>query len=403
MRIVAGSPVETRDEMLQALELGEMPTLNTEHRTIGVGDFFAAGFVSLQIQVMTRRLRYTSNLDEIHLQSRIVAAAQAFVDGDGEAAADALHDVFDCLAEERDHYFSSDPHLIDLTLLTPSTLDKFVDQQLDPILQSSSDADPDQAPIRPTPCNVLINHQVASALAGVDGDRYQTFRRALSDGSIGWAGGDPDPTICLDAVTFNQAELAIKDGHQRATDAIGSPPAVYSRFADATPADLTPTIVSLGYQGMIPLDFSRGSGFGDEAKVMREGGGAEIQALTAKPIDAASDASFLDLGASLGEAIDSGEIATALLVHWPGRSAQALMISNAPPPGPWHSADFGGWTSISRTANAPTTTVRRGPCRPNRHRCSLGKSSSTPPIRFPRQGPPSAIVCDPKPRSVCVA
>lgn len=44
---------ETREEMLAALDLAPSPTLKTDHRELDICDFFAAGFASLQIQVMT--------------------------------------------------------------------------------------------------------------------------------------------------------------------------------------------------------------------------------------------------------------------------------------------------------------------------------------------------------------
>ena len=330
---------ETRAELLSELQIDSPADLSTDERTIGVADFYAAGFVALQIQIMTRRLRYTSNLDEIHLQTRLVAAAKGLIERDAEAAAEAMHDVFDCLAEERDHYFSSDPHLIDLTLLTPGTLDSFLQHQLPALIEGGRKVESGQAEsgqqaegefdeeqegsVRPVPGNVLIDHTVATELAAGDA-RYDDFRNALADGKLGWAGGDPDPATCMDAMTLAQAIDAVNDAHALATKAIGAAPKVFSRFAGATPADLTPAIVRLGFAGMIPLDFSRGSGFGDEAKVIRQGGGAEIEALTAKPIDATSDASFLDFGARVGEAIDSGEIATALLVHWPGKQCDSF-------------------------------------------------------------------------------
>ena len=75
---------------------------------------------------------------------------------------------------------------------------------------------------------------------------------------------------------------------------------------------------------MIPIDFAGGRGFGDEAKVIMQSAAGDLEALTAKPIDAASDAAFLNLGAKLGEAIDSGEIATALLAHWPGKACDSF-------------------------------------------------------------------------------
>ena len=310
---------DDRDAMLRALDLDAPPELNTDHRTIGVQDFFAAGYASLQTQIMTRRLRYTSNLDEIHLQKQVVEAAKAFLSGDASAAASALHNVFDCLAEERDHYFSSDPHLVDLTLLTPSTLDQLIESRA--MLPCEKQ---EHAARLETPQNVLIDDVVARDLVENRSPERDEFCSWLAGGKVGWAGGSPPVKLCFDAMTFSDAESEISAAHQLATSAIGKPPAVYSRFTGSTPLDLTPALVRLGYAGIIPIDFARGTGYGDEAKVMQQSGGAEIESLTAKPMDAASDSAFLNLGAKLGEAIDSGEIATALLAHWPNQSCDSF-------------------------------------------------------------------------------
>lgn len=316
---------ESRQEMCEAietlLEADSLPTLQHDGRSVGVEDFFAAGYASLQIQVMTRRLRYTSNLDEIHLQNRIVEAAQSFLAGNTEQAIAALHDVFDCLAEERDHYFSSDPHLIDLNLTSESTLDSLL--QMINELPAESPADD----IAATPTNVLIDWDVAQAIANLPTDKRaaaEPLKQALASEQVGWAGGGPPADACLDMMSLREAETLFVDSHQTTLQALGSSPSVFARFAGATPADLTPTLVKLGYCGMIPLDFANGTGHGDEAKVVIQSAGVELEALTAKPIDAASDASFLTLGTVLGEAIDSGEIATALLVHWPGQSCDSF-------------------------------------------------------------------------------
>ena len=311
-----------RAEMLAALQLESLPELTTEHRTIGIEDFFAAGFASLQIQIMTRRLRYTSNLDEIYLQKQVVAAAKAFVDRDAETTVSALHNVFDGLAEERDHYFSSDPHLIDLTLLTPATLDKWIES--DSFIGIDQDSTgPEHTACLRTPQNVFLGADVANAVIS-NKTRYDDFRSLLNSGQLGWIGGAPPEDAFFDTLSFVEAEAVVRSGQQLATNAIGKPPKVYGRFTGGTPVDLTPTLVRLGYAGMVPIDFARGTGYGDEAKVIQRSGGAEIESLTAKPIDAASDASFLNLAAKLGEAIDSGEIATGLLAHWPGQSCDSF-------------------------------------------------------------------------------
>lgn len=333
------------EEMIGELKLGESqlgqlpPPLEHEGRHIAAEDFYAAGYACLQIQVMTRRLRYTSNLDEIHLQNRIVAAAKSFLDRDAQAAAEALHDVFDCLAEERDHYFSSDPHLIDLTLTSTSTVDSLL-QMLDrasaweTAQQDASNGQSggtDHAGL-PTPQNVLVDCEVAQAIAagGHQGGADQSKEaphpvlNRLASGEVGWAGGGPPADTCLDVMTFAQAESVFRDAYRRTQEAIGAPPQVYARFSGATPSDMTQTLAKLGYCGIIPLDFENGTGHGDEAKVIMQSAGSELEALTAKPIDASSDASFLTLGTRLGEAIDSGEIATGLLAHWPGQTSDSF-------------------------------------------------------------------------------
>lgn len=328
-----------RSEMLTALGLDQStPTtspLNFSGRELGIEDFFAAGYLSLQIQIMTRRLRYTSNLDELHLQSRIMEAAKAFLARDASATAEGLHDVFDCLSEERDHYFSSDPHLVDLTLLTPGVLDSAIKSGwIDRIRQQAVSADQGNG-ILGTPRNVLVDGQVAAAICATDGDpagrqQMDQFRNLISQDTIGWAGGgsasidhthsaDPFQPTSLDSMTIASARRAFESGTDLAQQAIGVAPSVYARLSGQTPADLVPALSALGYKGVIPIDFTAGSGFGGESKVIVSGGGSEIEALTAKPIDAADDIAFLSIGAHLGESIDTGEIATALLVHWPDR------------------------------------------------------------------------------------
>ena len=317
---------DSRDEMLQKLKLEPCQPLTDGSRTVTEQDFFAAAYASLQIQVMTRRLRYTSNLDEIHLQNRLVTAAKAFIDGKAEESIAALHDVFDCLAEERDHYFSSDPHLVDLVLTSESTIEALLQLASQTTSKkAASDQEQETEPqIKPAPCNILLDADICQTLTQSTDPRVEMLKDLLKSGTLGWAGGGPPQGTCLDAMTLSQAESLFIDSYKQIEQAIGLAPPVYGRFAGTTPSDLTATLARIGYCGMIPIDFAGGRGFGDEAKVIMQSAAGDLEALTAKPIDAASDAAFLNLGAQLGEAIDSGEIATALLAHWPGKACDSF-------------------------------------------------------------------------------
>lgn len=347
---------ETRAEMLKALELKalELEALGSAFsgqdnpdtstavnalvhagRSIGPEDFFAFGYAILQIQVMTRRLRYTSNLDEIQVQKRVVAAAEAFVSGDAAKAIESLHEAFDSVAEERDHYFSTDPALVDMTLLTPATLPILLaESSLSVSLRPSSTEEtsslvPTASELsKPgelssgrlaTPVNVLIDDDVIAAIKENGANpATQNLLDQLRRGHIGWAAGGPGSNVVFDTLTYRDCQQQLERAYDAAKEAIGIAPKVYARLAGSTPADLTRSLVALGYVGMTPIDFTGGTGFGDESKVMRREGGAEIESLTARPIDANNDASFLALAPRLGEMIDAGEVATGLLAHWPG-------------------------------------------------------------------------------------
>ena len=305
------------------------PMIADGPRQITVDDFYAAGYATLQIQVMTRRLRYTSNLDEIHLQNRAVDAARAFLQGNAQNAIAALHDVFDCLAQERDHYFSSsDPHLIDLTLVTSSTVDAALNAlSQDSHPTASQPAQPlkeETDAVLATPQNYLIDSDVAEALESMDAPSVTALKQAIVDGTVGWAGAGPASAACLDGLTLSQATETLVEAVDYTKAVVGIQPKVFGRFTGGVPGELIGQLARLGFVGVIPIDFAEGTGHGDEAKVILESDGVRIEALTTKPIDASSDAAFLTLGAKLGELIDSGEIATALLAHWPGDTSDSF-------------------------------------------------------------------------------
>ncbi|MEM6467920.1 MAG: hypothetical protein AAF802_00015 [Planctomycetota bacterium] len=340
----------SRTEMLDALGLpideAGNPTdpslgpIHFESRTIEINDFFAAGYLILQIQIMTRRLRYTSNLDELYLQSRIVAAANAFVAREASECAEAMHDVFDCLSEERDHYFSSDPHLIDLTLLTPQVLDRAIEGGWDERLRQHVGGGDEGNGVLPTPANLLIDSTVANAInETTQSDVLARLRALVALPEIGWAGGgvpsshdaakqnesDADhAVVAMGLCTQNEAGVMLRRSQHAVSNMIGEPPAVFGQLTGHVPSDLIGLLSKAGYKGVIPIDFLNGTGFGDESKVKLGNDGDEIEALVAKPIDAADDSAFLTIGAELGEAIDGGEVATGLFVHWPDRSCDGF-------------------------------------------------------------------------------
>lgn len=287
---------------------GPSEPLSGGHREVAPADFYSLAYVFLQVQLMTRQLRYTSNLDEVQFADVVVAAAKAWQASDGTAAADSLHQAFDMLAEERDHYFSSDPHLIDLTLVAKTTLG----DSLEEVLGGSR------------PDNLLLDAELVELLAVEHPQRLQQIQSRREAGTLGVAGGAPAAGTCLDHLTIGGISKTLTAAKNRFEEVLGTSPDAFAGLQGGIPTDLAPWIAELGYTGVIPIDFAAGSGHREESKLLWQAGAVDLEALVAKPIDAADESEFLRLGARLGSAVDAGDVATALLVHWPGQSCDSF-------------------------------------------------------------------------------
>lgn len=283
-------------------------------RLVSPQDFFALGYAWLQVQLMTRRLRYTSNLDEIYFAGRVVEAAKGWVEGNGNAAVAALHEAFDALAEERDHYFSTDPHLVDLTLLAPSTLGTRLESALELTNRPHAPA-----------LNFLIDCDLAKVIGQSAEPAAKRLIELIDNETVGVAGGG----IAIDQPIHHQtaasARQVVADGRMQTDLHLGRGCNVFARVAGPTPGDLATAIASQQYIGAIPIDFAAGEGWASESKLCWNSKAGALDVLVAKPIDGSQSSSFLSLAIRLGQAIDSGEIATALIVHWPGAESDAYL------------------------------------------------------------------------------
>src|SRR5258707_8908533 len=85
-------------------------------------NFLALGYAHMQVELITRALRYTSVLDTDQFTSAVMAAAGAAVSGNHETEREELGRAFDLLSDARNHVYSVDFYVVDLALLSDSTL-----------------------------------------------------------------------------------------------------------------------------------------------------------------------------------------------------------------------------------------------------------------------------------------
>lgn len=272
-------------------------------------DFMALGFAFLQIQLMTRQLRYSSNLDEEKFSQAVVNAANlATKDNDAECR-EALTHCFDLLLEEKNAYYPVEPELLDVVLTAPTTLGPSLSRQLN----------------QNHPFNLLLTGSDARELAEKHPDNLEQLKNDIAEAKVNIIGGLenelPDPLMAIETVVHQ-----IQIGKKTISTLLDAEPRVFLRRRfGLTPA--TPRLLNqMGFDGAIHATLEDGKFPRSSSCNIRWTGEDEssILAFGDLPTSAADSGAFLDFGIRLGEAIDSAHVASAMLVHWPDVTCQSF-------------------------------------------------------------------------------
>lgn len=269
-------------------------------------DFLALGYCYLQVQLLTRQMRYSSNLDEVHFRNQAVGAAQAATSGDVAAAREKLQACFDLLAEERDHYYPVDAFILDLTLVAPTTIGASLREEL----------------ARPQPTNVLLAAETAASLATSEPETLGALKQGLESGRVGLVGGEVvERRLPLMSVESMLGEIT--RGIEAYRLALGRRPTVYGRRRFGLSPQLPAILGKLGFRGALHSTLDDGTfPIGTQIKTRWEGSdGTPLEALARAPLDATKPETFLKLCTRMGESMDSDHVATICLAHWPGQAS----------------------------------------------------------------------------------
>src|SRR5262245_17464384 len=173
-----------------------------------IGDFLALGFAYLEIELLTRKMRHFSNLDEVHLQREAVAAAEAALAGDAPTARTRLTACFEALAQARERFYPVDCYLIDLCLLIP----RLADEHLREALATRK------------PISILASAADLDEIASKSPETHRVLQEACAAGGADIVCGDlcerPLPLMPLESVLWQFAETG------RMTSRLFSNPAV---------------------------------------------------------------------------------------------------------------------------------------------------------------------------------
>ena len=270
-------------------------------------DFLALGFAYLQVELLTRAMRYSSVLDTEQFEGAVVAAAKAAVAGNRDSVRDELTHAFDLLADARNHVYSVDFYVVDLTLLADSTRGESLRAKL--ALESAT--------------NLLISGEQIERIAHDDPETLKELRRSLEAGTASIIGGKYSrATIGCQSPEALLAEL--NRGQEAAQRHLGRAYEVFGQY-DAAFSPLLPAVLKgLGFRGALHAAFDGGQLPRADQRKTNWGAGpaASIAALSATPLDASRPETWLKLAERMGDSIAHDQVATIVLASWPGAECE---------------------------------------------------------------------------------
>ena len=266
-----------------------------------VQKFYSLAYAYLQIQLLTRKIRYSSNLDQAAFDQKLVDAAHAFASGDTTTCDAAISACYDLLLEEKNNYYPVQPTLIDVVLTTPKTLGARFERELD--------ADHD--------INLLMTGQT---LAAVQPAAREKLKTKLAGGQCAVIGGNH--AELPDALLSPETTLRkLKQGVAQFNQSLDYDVSIFMRRRFGLMSSLPNILDQLNFTGAMHTSLDGGKFPSGSFGTIRWAGDAEASILSKAEIliDAADPATMLDFGVKIGRQIDSAHEATCTFAHWPGR------------------------------------------------------------------------------------
>jgi alpha-mannosidase len=271
-----------------------------------INDFFALGLAFLLTELLTRRMRYMSRIDETSFQEKVVAAATAGANDNLDAARDALKRAFELLMEARAHFYPVDTNLLDFTLVAETTIGQSLRDEL----------------ARDTPANLFASGEALEQMAAREPLSLTALKTAIADGRASIVAGE-HAELELPLFPPESILALLRRGRETYVHHLQTAPRVFARRRYGLTPALPQLLRGLGYQAALHFTLDDGRfPQAERSKTSWEGAGySTIDTIARVPLDARDAGSILQLPEKLGESMDYDYVSMTSFVHWPGHSS----------------------------------------------------------------------------------
>ena len=297
--------LETRDDLLAAV-LEASPELRETASRLDqdlVADFYALATGYVMMELLTRRMYYYNDLDEVYLQREAVAAAEAALALDTPTVQEHLRNCFESFTESRERFHPVESFLVDLCHVTAET-------NFDPLCERIQ---------KDGPFNVLMTARDLERLAKEQPQTLRALRQACEQEKVQFCGGEHEE-IVPSLVPLESALWQFTEGRRIFESLLGCRPTVWGRKRFGLSPCLPQILKRFGYRGALHFLLDDGTcPEGDQSKIRWQGcDGSVIEAVGRLPLSAENATSYLELPVSLAESMEQDQAgAGAVLVHRP--------------------------------------------------------------------------------------
>ncbi len=267
-----------------------------------VADFLALGHCQLQVELLTRQMRYFPDRDEARFAISALAAAAAAVAGDRTATESHLRNCFEMLLEARERFYPVDCYLADLCLLSA--------EQSGPEWQDLVGED--------WPVSFLATGADWESLGARYPTEIERLRERWSQGAIEVLGGEWDETGTALRSTENLL-WQFRRGRETFKRLFGRVPVTWARRRFGIGSHLPQLLDKLDYRAALHFVLDDGLYPDEEHAHMRWEGrdGSVIDATSRIPLAADAATSFLRFPQRMSESMDYDHSAVVIFARWP--------------------------------------------------------------------------------------